>query len=279
MYLRAGKVLLSVCVLLFVTAAFHVASVQAVRSFTNEDLEKYGGRSSSSGPSDTETPQAEEERPIVPERPLRRYSISYGGGARRIIVPVTFNNRVTANMLLDTGAPGMHISYELAGKLGLLDDQESSLLVMIGGIGGSVPAVLTIMDSISVGEAEDHFIPTFISSRISDEFEGLIGMDFMANYEVRIDTKKLVVIFEELAQSSDLPAGHDERWWRSTFRQFKSLRQMWEEYRKKTFEQANYSDREKKLRAFVDRQYQKADELCDRLSVYASEHSVPLEWR
>lgn len=276
MYLR---ILLSACIILSVTAGGHVTPVHAARSFTNEDLEKYGGGSSSSGPSETETPQTEEEESITPERPLKRYSISYDGGARRIIVPVTFNNRVTANMLLDTGAPGMHISYELAQKLGLLDDQESSLLVMIGGIGGSVPAVLTIMDSISVGEAEDHFIPTFISSRISDEFEGLIGMDFMANYEVRIDTKKRIVIFEELAQSSDLPAGHDERWWRSTFQQFKSLRLMWEEYRKETFEQASYSDREKKIRAFVDMQYKKASELCDRLSVYASEHSVPLEWR
>ncbi len=279
MYIKAGKILLTACILLFSTGAIYLNAEQPSRSFTNEDLEKYGGSSSPSDSSETSTVKPEENNSKITERPLKKYAIKYSGGSRRIIIPVTFNGRVTANMLLDTGAPGMHISYELAQKLYLLDSSESNLMVVIGGIGGSVPAIFTIIDSIRVGEAEDHFIPTFISPRISNEFEGLIGMDFMASYSLRLDTKQQVVIFEELPESSDMPAGHDERWWRTTFQQFKSLRMTWESYKDKLAGQGSYTDKEREIRTFVDRQYRKANELNDRLSVYASEHSVPLEWR
>jgi len=275
MYLRAGLILLTGTLLFFISN-----NVQAGRSFTNEDLEKYSDGPSSSDESveTIETP-TEEDSSETTERPLKKYSVPYSGNSRRIIISVTFNGRVTAKMLLDTGAPGMHISDILAEKLGLLDSMESSMWVTVGGIGGEVPAIFTIIDSIRVGEAEDNFIPTFISPSISSEFDGLIGMDFMANYEVRIDTKKRVVIFEELAESRDLPAGHDEQWWRTTFKDFKSLRDTWDEYRDSYAGQEAFTQREKDIKAFIERQCRKATELNDRLSGYASQHSVPLEWR
>ncbi len=44
--------------------------------------------------------------------------IAYEGTARRIIISVTFNDSVTAPMVLDTGATGMLISSKLAKNLG-----------------------------------------------------------------------------------------------------------------------------------------------------------------
>lgn len=273
-----GKICLAIIILLFFTGTPFLR-VHAGRTFTNEDLEKYENGPQASDPSEAPGAKDEEYTSQGTERPLRRYVIPYSGGARRIIVPVTFNGRVTANMLLDTGAPGMHISKRLAEELGLLDNKESNLWVMIGGIGGNVPAIFTIMDSIRVGDAESTFVPTFISPSISDQFEGLVGMDFMANYEVRLDTRQRVVIFEELPESADMPAGHDERWWRTTFSQFRSLRSVWEKYRDSVRRQESYTDRERGIQDFVERQYRKAEELYTRLSAYASQHSVPLEWR
>jgi len=276
MYLKAGIILLTTGMLLF----FISNNIQAGRTFTNEDLEKYTVVPSSSDKSveTIETP-TEEHGSEATEHPLKKYSVPYSGNSRRIIIPVIFNERVTAKMLLDTGAPGMHISDILAEKLGLLDSMESNMWVTVGGIGGEVPAIFTIIDSIRVGKAEDNFIPTFISPSVSSEFDGLIGMDFMANYEVRIDTKKRVVIFEELPESRDLPAGHNEQWWRTTFNHFKSLRDTWDEYRDSYASQEAFTQREKDLKAFIERQCKKASELNDRLSGYASQHSVPLEWR
>ena len=252
------------------------AGQNTARSFSDEDLDRYKEDASSEEPVQNNT---EPEEQVKADRPLRRYVVPYSGGSRRIIIPVTFNGRVTANMLLDTGAPGMHISTGLAEALGLIENKESNLWVTIGGIGGSAPAIFTIMDSIRVGDSEDHFIPTFISQSVSGEFEGLIGMDFMANYEVRIDTKKRVVIFEEMPQNSDTPAGHDERWWRTTFHQIRSMRATLESYRKKIFRAEAYTDRERELSELIDKQYRKADEFFNRLSGYASQHSVPNEWR
>jgi len=276
MYLKAGLILLLTGMLM----SFISNNIQAGRSFTNEDLEQYmDGPSPSEERVETTETQTEEDSSKTEERPLKKYTVPYSGNSRRIIIPVTFNGRVTAKMLLDTGAPGMHISDILAEKLGLLDSMESNMWVTIGGIGGEVPAIFTIIDSIRVGEAEDNFIPTFISPSVSSEFDGLIGMDFMANYEVRIDTKKRVVIFEELPESKDLPAGHNEQWWRTTFNDFKSLRDTWDEYRDSYASQEAFTQREKNLKAFIERQCRRAAELNDRLSGYASQHAVPLEWR
>lgn len=45
---------------------------------------------------------------------------AYEGSARRIIVPVTINSTVTAQLAIDTGSPGMIISEGLAKKTGII---------------------------------------------------------------------------------------------------------------------------------------------------------------
>lgn len=255
------------------------------RAFTNNDLNKYKEISNDNSSADQENigePNDSRNSFIVKDdkvQELKHYAVPYTGSSRRIIIPVTFNNRVTAPMLLDTGAPGMHISYELAEKLGIINNRENELRVLIGGIGGSTPAILTIVDRIDVGEAGADFIPTIVSESISPNFEGLVGMDFMTKYSVRIDTRKRVVIFEELPQHLDMPGGHDASWWKSTFYNFRSIRSAWAGYRNKIIKQSSYTEQQRDLKTFVSRQYEKADELYNRLSGYAGENSVPLEWR
>lgn len=277
------------CLILLITSsAFSGHDKQKSRSFTNHDLEKYKNRPDSepnkeTGPvrdytkSTNSAPSAEDnaqerKRYIIPYIP-------YEGTARRIIVPVTFNDRVTARMLVDTGAPGVHISHNLAAQLGIMDNDAGKVSIMVSGIGGSIPAIYTIIDKIGVGEAESHFIPTIISRPISSHFEGLIGMDFMANYLVRVDTNSHVLILEELPFRPDMPGGHNEEWWRLTFRKFKSMRATWDDYRKKLKRLDNDFSHIRKIKEFADKQYEEADALLTRLRVHASENSVPLEWR
>jgi hypothetical protein len=257
-------------------------------SFTDNDLSKY--KSGSDNPAPENTEPAEEISDSSITDPLEQYNmqrlkryeipyIAYEGAARRIIITVTFNNQITVHMLLDTGAPGMHISLRLAEELGILDNDEAKLNILVSGLGGSVPAIYTIIDSIQVGGAETTFIPTTISRSISDHFEGLIGMDFMANYSVQIDTEKHVLVLEELPESPDMPAGQNEEWWRLTFRRFNSMKARWEEYRKSLERVDMTMSHNRKVLEFAEKQYEEADALLNRLSVYASEHSVPLEWR
>jgi len=269
-------------IIILITVSFVFAED---RAFTNNDLNKYNDISNDDSSADQENigePNDSRNSFIKKEnkvQELKHYAVPYSGSSRRIIIPVTFNNRVTAPMLLDTGAPGMHISYELAEKLGIIDNRENELRVLIGGIGGTTPAILTIIDRIDVGEAGADFIPTLVSDSISPNFEGLVGMDFMTKYSVRIDTRKRVVIFEELPEYLNMPGGHDASWWRSTFYNFSSIRSAWAGYKKRIVKQSSYTEQQREVKTFVSRQYEKANELYNRLSGYASENSVPLEWR
>ena len=141
-----------------------------------------------------DTENSNDGRPAGEERKLQRYTIpykSFEGSARRIIISVKINDVRTALMALDTGAPGTRISFSLATELGLFDGDEGTLTVRASGIGGSVPAIRTIIDTVEVGDAKAHFLPTTIVPSLSHEFEGLLGMDFMSNYSINIDTREI----------------------------------------------------------------------------------------
>ncbi|MCS6293573.1 MAG: aspartyl protease family protein [Nitrospira sp.] len=197
---------------------------------------------------------------------------AYEGTARRVIVPVTFNGFVTVPMAIDTGAPGLIISPKVAKTLGLATNEDGKVLSVTGGIGGRVFAVRTFIDKVQVGGATDSFIPATVAPSISTSFEGLIGMDFMSKYSFKIDPTKQVVVFEELAANSDWPGGHDERWWRSLFKEFHALRDDWD--------RATYQrNANRQFKEFAGRQVKEADKLLCKLERHANDHFVPQDWR
>jgi len=213
---------------------------------------------------------------------LKRFEIPYRafeGTSRRIIIPVKFNESIEAHLLLDTGSPGLMISPKLASRLGLLDEEDATLKIMTAGIGGAVPAILALVDTVRVGDAQSEFLPATIAQIPSNEFEGLVGMDFVSNYKIGIDIDKSVVVFEELPPQLDRPGGHDEPWWRSSFRRFEKLRAEWSDYLDK-LETGNMTSSERERRSKVARkQYEAADNLCQKLERYARENAVPIQWR
>ena len=219
-----------------------------------------------------ESPAVALERFEVPYKPFE-------GTGRRIIITVAFGGLITAPMLLDTGAPGMLISPNLADRLGLFDKRDGKLLIRAGGIGGSVPAILTIIDKVSVGGASAKFIPTTIAPMFAGASEGLVGMDFMANYKISIDTSKHVVTFEELPTKLEMPGGHDETWWRFNFRDFSKLRATWKEYLDKLEKVSIKTSDTKRLIRIAKYQHNQAEKLYRKLEQYAIHNSVPMHWR
>ena len=199
------------------------------------------------------------------------------GTTSRIILPVTFNERVTVPVALDTGSPGLVISLGLAGQLGLLSERSGTLLIEAAGIGGSALAIRTIVDSVSVRDARSSFVPAVVTSSLSPAFEGLVGLDFLADYTVSIDTGRRIVTFEERAPDPKVRGGHDEAWWRRTFAQFREARDGWEGLKK-----VSASDGHRINPAtvqIIDFQIREANELLMRLEGHASDHAVPREWR
>jgi len=258
---------------------------EAQYRFSDQDLKRYeGGRvnrgMAESSPNES-SPAAPPSQP-GPEKKLKRYTIPYQGfegSARRIIIPVRFNGRLSAPMALDTGAPGMILSVNLARKLGLLDATEDHLAILAGGIGGTAPAILTIVDSVEVGAARDEFVPTQIVPLRSNAFEGLVGMEFMANYTIEIDTLKHRLVFEERPPGAQRPGGHDAHWWQTNFQRFAQMRTGWREYRKYLEGLRGNTIISESYLEFADGQYRAADRIFGKLNRYAVDHYVPMEWR
>lgn len=223
---------------------------------------------------------ANQKRFVVPYKPNE-------GDTARIIIPVKINGGPTVAMALDTGAPGTLITFKLAARLGILREGDGRLVTKAGGIGGTANAALVVLDSLSVGEAKSDFVPATVTELFTDAFEGLVGMDFLAGYSLQIDTDHHELIFIELPTGPGWPAGHDETWWRRTFRQVKGQREHWKALQVSMQERINRSmssageeaDELKKLLTFCESQHREAEILERRLDRYAANHSVPLEWR
>jgi predicted aspartyl protease len=210
------------------------------------------------------------------EKPkLNTYEVpfeAYEGTAQRVIVSVTFNDSLTVPMAIDTGAPGLIISPQVAKKLGLFGRDEGMVVTAAGGLGGTVPAVRTFLDTVQVGGAKDTFIPATITPSVSRSFEGLIGMVFMSKYSFKIDSVKQLVVFEEVQPDPSSPGGRNERWWRGQFKELHALQAAWQNY-------ASQTQRNSQQRDFAGRQVKEAEKLLSKLERYASQVGVPQNWR
>ena len=259
------------------------------RTYSNKDLttESGGGEGRPGAPAESERGESLDVPPAPPAgttapSELARYTVPYRafeGTARRVIVTVRFNGSVTAPIALDTGAPGTIIFPELADRLGLFDANRRGVFVSVGGIGGSVPALRTIIDTVEVGGARQEFALVTIVPPISSSFEGLLGLDFLAMYSVRIDPQAEDVVLEELPTDSSWHGGRNEGWWRASFAELNSTRQQWAEYRDQLASRRNEIGQQRELLAFADSQLREADNLLSRLSRRARQFAVPMHWR
>jgi predicted aspartyl protease len=242
-------------------------------------------------PVPTPAPPVVIARPLAPApKALKQFRVPYKafeGTAGRIIIPVTFNGGVTAPMALDTGAPGIIISFRVAERIGVLREGDARLVTMAGGIGGSQTAAMVILDDISVGEARSEFVPVTVTQSISGAFEGLVGMDFIAGYRLEIDTREHTLMLNELPPSAEAPGGHDEAWWRHQYAIFSGQRALWknvfavaqERVANNEVSAGGSSENLKQLMVYAESQNREAESLAGRLEQYAALLSVPLEWR
>ena len=110
---------------------------------------------------------------------------------RHIIVAVTFNDSVTGNLVLDTGAGQTMISKRIANDLRLYTTGAGTRI----GIGGTVSVSTATLDAIRVGAADVKNMRVSIHDLPYDAFEeGLLGMDFLGRFQMSLDIEKQVLI-------------------------------------------------------------------------------------
>lgn len=110
---------------------------------------------------------------------------------RAVVVPVTFNHSITANLLLDTGASMTIVSRRVATALAL----PIAGTARLSGIGGTVNTSIIRVASVKVSDVEvsDMAVSVHDVSK-SSGFEGLLGMDFLSRFQVSVDSEKKLLL-------------------------------------------------------------------------------------
>lgn len=230
---------------------------------------------------------ADPTAPQVDETAEPVFSVPYvsrEGSASRIIIDVTFNDRVTAPIMVDTGSPGLVISAELASRLGLFQRDGSRLLVVISGIGGSTVALRTIVDRLKIGGAQEDFVPAHIVDNMAEAYQGLIGMDVLSGYTLTIDPAQQRLIATPNPQADKLPGGRGQHWWRGIFHEFQFYNDFWEQQadaiKSSSSPFHNLPSRDfNEVRDFIEVQRRESSSLLQKLDRQARWKLVPRHWR
>jgi predicted aspartyl protease len=117
----------------------------------------------------------------------------------QVLVPVTLTNSdktVTAIMLLDTGANVTNITDSLAQQLNITSSKQSAARVANGSV---VRTSQAIIKSMSVGpkSVKSPLITVMKQNGPKLRFQGLLGQDFLKNFEYTIDYKTNHIIWKQ----------------------------------------------------------------------------------
>jgi hypothetical protein len=108
-----------------------------------------------------------------------------------VIVPVTFNGALKANLALDTGATITVVSRRIATILALSSLGASK----VGTVGGIITVPLARLGSLKVGDSEVHDLVVSIYDFSTDpRIEGLLGLDFLKHFHVSLDARRRLLI-------------------------------------------------------------------------------------
>jgi len=119
-----------------------------------------------------------------------------------VVVTTLLNNKVKANLVLDTGASLILLSRKVAANLGTeINDKEGTPIELIMADGRRENAKMIILDSVKVQDSEVKdveaaVLPDKESATMSED--GLLGMSFLKKFNFKIDQKNDKLILEKL---------------------------------------------------------------------------------
>ena len=116
--------------------------------------------------------------------------------APAIIVPVELRNgkvSVFSYLVLDTGATHTMISWDIAESLGFKPERASKA-VRFNTASGDVTAPMIKIDEVSVEGASAKKVDSVVHTLpVSARIDGLLGLSFLRNFDVRINFKEGVL--------------------------------------------------------------------------------------
>jgi len=110
---------------------------------------------------------------------------------RSAIVSALLNRKVSGGLILDTGATSTVISRRIASLLSI----RATATMMGQTVGGLITAPIARLSSLKIGTAELTNLSVIIHDFSRDpRIEGLLGMDFLGQFRVSLDTQKQLLI-------------------------------------------------------------------------------------
>jgi clan AA aspartic protease (TIGR02281 family) len=145
--------------------------------------------------------------------------IATAGG--NFMVEVVFNNRVKALLMVDTGASLVTISERIAKQLGYRNNPNSAEIPFTTA-GGMVWMPMVALDTVRVGEAKVDLVEASVNSQMGD-MDGLLGMSFLGDYRVEMDTARSQMILKPLGDPDDPRwGGKSALWWKTRYSGYKN---------------------------------------------------------
>jgi len=168
---------------------FSPEDLEVFREAVEETTPKPEGQEVATEPGEGEVVEPGEE--VVSEstegvESIIRFSATSG----HMIVPAVLNGSNNSTMLFDTGAGITVLSRELAGNLGL--KMEPGKYIKLRTVATNVQAQMATLDSITIGEFTKTDFPVAVvdlGSENKKRFDGILGMDFLSTYIIRIDNQ------------------------------------------------------------------------------------------
>ena len=108
------------------------------------------------------------------------------------------NNKQSAKFIVDTGASFTMISSALAKDLSIDTSGQNQQTMPFQTANGLIQAPLTNLDSITVGGMEIKNLTAAVHDIVADsQVAGLLGLNFLSNFKMDIDTKSGVIHLEK----------------------------------------------------------------------------------
>ncbi|MGD8686972.1 MAG: aspartyl protease family protein [Syntrophobacterales bacterium] len=168
---------------------FAPEDLEALRAATEEPVPEEGEQEVAAEPTEVESAETAEEVSTETTEEVEaivRFSTRNG----HMVVPVLLNESRNSSLLFDTGASITVLSTDLARSLGLRS--AAGRTIRLKTVAADVQAKVARLDSITVGGLSRSDFPVAVVDLDIDKsgrFDGILGMDFLGNYTIRIDNQ------------------------------------------------------------------------------------------
>lgn len=197
----------------------------------------------------------------------KHYTVPIRRAGSIMLVDVVLDNFLKSQLLVDTGATFTVISNAMARRLAL--NLDNAAVIPLQSVSGLFLAPLTKVKSITVGQATAHDVEVVVHDIAQGSTGGLLGMSFLDNFQVTINTTAEIMTLSAFTPPADEPlyGGRSEDWWRRKFRFYRRQIELLEEF----LTQQQSAKLTKSLRYFQTE--------LNALERQASLAAVPRHWR